>query len=1251
MIFFQKHKKAAAVLLGIVFSVYLIFLFVIPNVINLNNYKKDIQKIVYDTAKLNIDFDGIKLVTTYDLKAGVKIYDLKLDYPDHRNIASVNTVEAKISVLPLIFKTVRISDIKAYSPELSLVYTKDGSFDIVDYVLKNMTEQQTAPDTAAQELPVKISDRLPVVNIFSYKLKLTDELTKNTVALYGENFTLDKAVINKHFKAASKGQIFVNENANINYDIALSSFWPAVENSSQQETAAVVPQIDFINEIVKYNPKADIFVDLKLKEHSGHIDINGEVNADRISILLDGKKLPDSFFHMTSSGHETKIESDIFVSNTEKAELRTDIVHGHRTKADIALKTEKITFKSIQKFAAALLNSLNIENDISIFNLNGYIASDFSLKTDMKDFSSSGYFKVIDGAVSHKTIPINIKNITANIDFSNNNLSVKDTGALVNGSRVFASGTVDSKANADIKVDSEKINIAPLFNAFAPIEMKKSYILNGGVLSLNILVKGQLADIEPNINLLLNGLSLKDRLNTFLLSNKSTSVNIKTKGTSFTGDISLKDSVFKFFNPYLNLSAPSVNIKITPDEISIVPFSVSMNSSKIDVSGTVKDYMKKLKTGIKINGNIKSSDLKNLLPKEIKTMVEAKGILPLIVNITGDAEKINIDAQMHSDSANHFSPFTVKKMSGKPGLVNVSVSCTKDRVTLNDASLYLANKAALKDNFSYNKKGADKIAGLSGYVSDINASYPSLKMNFSIPEQVLVSSSLLKGISLKTKGDVNIYGTLSNPSFRGFFSIKEIALPALLTKVQDVDVELNENTLTAKIQNLDINGTAFNIDTEASSKISNVLLVRSMKVSSPMFDADKIFEAMDKMNKLIPAASSQPAVSKSKKQTVVLPVKISNGTLDIQKFKMKQVGGDFCLSNITGNFNLINDLFKLSNFKTSVYGGSAGGTVTYNVATTEVKADISGKNVNANNIVTIFAALKDQVMANADFTANLTLKGASYEEQMKSLNGKVSFSMKDGQLGSLGRFETFLKAGNLVSEGFLVTKIGSLVNTIAPYNTGKFAYLNGDLNIENGVAILNPVKMSGPHMSLLLSGNVNILSMIASINLTGSLSPEVVKALGPVANLSVGKLASYIPQFGSSIAEALNKYNAAANSSELAKIPALTPEKTGTQAFKVVVSGNLNNPAAAIKSLQWLNTAEKIQEEQKTLMESVTPSIPANKEELKQQVKEGIQNQLENNAKVQEIKQNKAVQAISGIYNFYKNAKEKETQQTESSGQ
>lgn len=1234
MTFFKKHRKALISLLSVLAVLYAAFLFVLPNVLNLNNYKKDIQKLVSDSVKLDFDFDNMKIVTTPSFKAGVKIEGVELSYPDKQKIASVSEAEVKISLIPLIFKTVRVSDVMVQSPKLHLVYTADGQIDIAKYIMQSQEKQQTTPDTVAAELPVRISDKLPIVVVKDYNLSLKNEKTNDVLSVKGDDFVLDNAVLNKHFRVASNGKVLINEAENISYNVRVSSFFPAIPQQQNQIETAAIPQIDFIKEIVKYNPKADVNADLKLKEHAGHIDILGDFNADKISIVLNGKRLSDSYFHFTSSGHKTELDSNLYVSETEKAVVTANIKTGRTTKTDINVKTDKISFSCIQQFAVALLDSLNIENDLALFNTQGYINADFSLKTDLKNFESSGFFKVLNGAVSHSSIPVRINNIGADIDFSSNNVNIKKAGAVVNGTQINAKGTIDSKANADISVDSGKIDIAPLFNAFAPIDLKKAYVLKNGILGLNVVIKGQLAEIEPNVNVSLTGLLLKDRMNTFSVSNNSTLVNIKTKGASFLGDVDLTGSSLKMNNPALRLMAPSVKIKVTPDDITIVPFSVTMNSTKIDVSGSVKDYMKKMKIDILANGSVNANDIKNLLPKDAKQFVGAKGFIPVFATVTGNDKKIEINAQAQSSPNAYFAPVTIKKMTGAFGLVNLSLVYSDDVLSLVDAALYQSNKSAFSKDFSYNKKGALKIAGLSGSIENVTSSHPSLKLNFSIPQSILVSSYAMPTASLQAKGDVNIFGTASTPLLKGFFSIKDINLPDMLTKVQDVDVELNDETITAKVQNLNINGTSLNIDADASTKFGNVFLIRSMKVSSTNFDADNLFKAMDKMAQTMPASSS--AASSVSGGGLVVPAKISNGAIDIQKFKMKQVGGDFVASNITGDFTLLNDIFKLSNLKASVYGGNVNGVVTYNLASTAISAKVSGKGINANNAVTVFTALKDQLMGNVDFDADVRLKGATYEQQMKTLNGNVHFGLKDGQMGSLGRFETFLKADNLVSQGFIVTKIGSLVNTVAPYNTGKFSYLNGDLKLINGVANLNPVKMSGPHMSLLIMGNVNILSMISNMQIMGSLSPEVVKALGPVAELSVEKFAAYIPKFGASIASALNNYNEAANKSELAKIPVLSPEKTGTKSFKVFLNGNLNNPASAVKRFKWLNTPEKIKEEQESLIEAVQPSIPTNKEELKQQVKEGIQNQLENNEKIQELKQNKAVQTFGSIYKFYK---------------
>lgn len=1232
--FLNKHKVLISVILGLIVIFYLAFLFVVPNVINLNNYKKDIQKLVSDTTMLNLDFDNLKIVTTADLKAGVNIENAALSYANGKKIASVKDAEVKIAVLPLIFKTLRVTDISAANLEANVTLQKDGQVDIVRHMEKVLAENSSAADTdisddlsededldmEMQEFPVKFSYKLPVVKINNYLFVLNDEKNAAALNLKGDTFVFDEAVLNKHFRVSSSGKFLLNGKENVLYNFRVKTFWPAVA-SSQDNASSGLPDVDFVKALLTYNPKADIEADLILKEHLGHTDINGYINADRLSVKLNGKKLPDSYFHLKSDGHNSVVESDIYVGSDEKAEINGVFSHAHNTKIDLAVKSDRISFESIKEFALAVLNSLNISNDIDSVIAKGFIKADFKLKTDLKKFESQGDLNIVDGFISHKTVPVKIDKINADVDFSGNSVDIKNAIAYVNGEEIKAKGTIKEQSNAavaDISVYSAGINISPLFNAFAPVEIKNAYSLKSGIVNFSVNVKGKLNEIKPVVEA-----GLKNAV-------------LKTKAPM----------------PLLTVSCKDVKISADTTDIKIIPFDILLNNSKISVSGGVYDYLKKMKIDIKADGYLQSNDLKNLLPKEAAAFAGAKGRMPLYAFIKGNDKKIESGIQAYTDANNHFSPVTVKKMIGKSGLVNIYAVLSGDKLLLEDASLYQSSKATFTKDFVSNKKGAKKVAGINGEISGLSTAYPDLQLNFSVPDVLVLSSAVMPDAKLTLRGDLSVSGYLNNLSnlfYKGYFFVKDVSVPDFLTKIQDADIEFNDQVITAKIQNLDINGTSFNIDADASSKFTSVFGIKTLKVSSANFDADKLFAAMDKINKSAAMQSSSAVGSSGSSSGLALPVKIADGDLYIQKFKMKQAFGLFEASDISSDFTLYNDLFTLKNFKASVYGGNVTGLIKYNVATTQVNAKINGSKINANPAISVFTGLKDQVVGNADFDADIKLKGADYEQQMKSLNGKVNFSLKDGQMGSLGRFETFLKADNLLSQSFVSTKIGSLVSTVAPYNTGKFAYLKGDIDLKNGVAFLAPVQMSGPHMSLLLNGNVNILSLISNIEILGSLSPEVTKSLGPVADLSVEKFASFIPKFGAKIASALNTYNAAANKSVLEKIPALTPEKTNTKSFKVLLNGNLNNPTGAIKRFQWLNTPEKIEEEQAAIEKSLMPSLPVTKEELKEQIKEdvkqGVTNALQNNEKVQEIQQNKAVKTLGEIYKFYKKSGSTETQE------
>ncbi len=1252
----MRKLKIALVSIASIFAVlYLAFLFVIPNVLNLNNYKQDIQKLVEDNVKLKIDASNIKLVTTPRLAAGIRIDGLKLAYPDDTEFLSVDSASVKLKLVPFLWKTFQLDSINVDSPKYTLTVLENGDMDILDFINKNLNNGVPAQDAstttapvAPVEFPVNISAKMPKVTVKNYEFTAKDQKTGNTVKVKGDSFVFDKAVMNKHFRVASNGKILLNDKENVNYSAKIDSYWPVIAAGQPAEAEEFPMDINFINEIIKFDLKADLDTDLKIRENKDSLKINGHCNIDKLSAKLDGQKLPDSFAHIAFKGNEIKIDSDFSINDAEKATVKANIINGKKFSMDLNVIAEKISFVGIQKFVVSLLNSFNIKNDLNQYVMAGYLESDFTLKTDLKNFASNGFFRAHDGSISHKSLPVSIQNIAADVDFSNNNVNIKNAGALVGGARFDVKGTIDSKSNADISVVSNSIPLNSLYTVLAPKDIKSAYDLQDGILTLNVAIKGKLAEIAPKIALNLSNLKIKDKANGLLITNRLTEVDIVTKGDSFNGNIDASGSQVLVLGTGSGLSVPNAQVLINPKDITITPFNIMVESSAIKVAGGVKNYMKKPDINITANGNINTADLKKLLPADARALVSTSGSLPLNVLVAGDDKNLSVNAQVASDSSNHFSVVNISKMTGKPGLVNVALTMKDNTLKIEDIGLYIMSKV-YTNTFKSNVAGADKIASVEGAIGDLNAKVQTLKkIEVSVPSPLQVSTPLMAKSSLKARGRISANGKLTAPSIKGFFELKEINVPEYLTKVDLVNVNFNDTVINADAQNLNINGSQLNIKADASTKFNGILIVNSLNLNSPSLDLDKLLLAMETPDAKKIAASQPPVGSGP-----MIPVKINKGYGEIGKFKM----GDIIATNATSSFTLNNDLLKLTDLKATAFDGPFWGVIDYNLKTLAMKANVHGKSMDANNAIVAGAGkdLKDQVKGTLSFDADITLKGATYEEQMRTLNGKASFKVDDGQMGTLGRFETFLQAGNLASNTFVSTSIGSLINTVAPYNTGKFVYLMGDVNLINGVAQFVPIKSSGPYMSLYITGSMNILANTANMEILGSLAPEINKVLGPVGDLSIDKLSAFIPKVGTAVSAFMNTFNATANDASLAKIPQLTPEKTGTKSFKVALNGSLLNPPKMVKSFQWLNSTKTTEEAQASLKELLSPKealkeilkVPTNKEDLKNELKQQLQDKLQNQIQgatqakpeVQKAKESETAKNLQGIYNIYKDIK------------
>ena len=166
-------------------------------------------------------------------------------------------------------------------------------------------------------------------------------------------------------------------------------------------------------------------------------------------------------------------------------------------------------------------------------------------------------------------------------------------------------------------------------------------------------------------------------------------------------------------------------------------------------------------------------------------------------------------------------------------------------------------------------------------------------------------------------------------------------------------------------------------------------------------------------------------------------------------------------------------------------------------------------------------------------------------------------------MGTLGKFEYYLYAQNLLYYGLLNATLNRIADTIAPDNTARFKESKGSLVFNNGYLITKEIKTIGPNMSLYIKGRHNLLTNQANIDIYGRISDEISSKLGSFGDVS--------------ISEFLNGQSAKKNvsvmkvpQSIMSNIPELYSRSNDrTKTFKVNIYGNINS-VSSINSFMWI---------------------------------------------------------------------------------
>ena len=131
-------------ILGVAAVTYLSFLFVLPNVVDINKFKPEFQKIAKEQANLSVDFENAKIITTPLLGAGLKTDKIIVKLPDDSILFSADSFKTRISLPSLFLLTVKVSCLEINNPQINLDIDKEQfkAVQLVEDILNQGKEQQ-----------------------------------------------------------------------------------------------------------------------------------------------------------------------------------------------------------------------------------------------------------------------------------------------------------------------------------------------------------------------------------------------------------------------------------------------------------------------------------------------------------------------------------------------------------------------------------------------------------------------------------------------------------------------------------------------------------------------------------------------------------------------------------------------------------------------------------------------------------------------------------------------------------------------------------------------------------------------------------------------------------------------------------------------------------------------------------------------------------------------------------------------------
>ena len=642
--------------------------------------------------------------------------------------------------------------------------------------------------------------------------------------------------------------------------------------------------------------------------------------------------------------------------------------------------------------------------------------------------------------------------------------------------------------------------------------------------------------------------------------------NVKLSNNDLKGIVNLNKISCKIV-PLSNipLLLQKGKIAMNKRDITLSGFNGYYNNkqaNKVEMHGTVKDYLKSIDTDIVARAVVTNDFMLNYLSKMIGTRVE----------LVGGSTKTKIDLKSKNNKIDILWLFGVKK--GQDILVDGASLTPVDYIRGVKGDLHFENNLLNIKSIDYyivpdsfTKEQAQKVKPVVKLAGNIDFSKPEpfvKNLGFEIPRplpseflNVLIGDKMFK--KGKIAGKMEMINGANFPYLNGNLSMDEVFIPS-----QRVFVKHGEMTTTDGMLNLAAQGgyrrSKFDFTGNLLNQIKFPIVVKHTNLTIDNVDVEKfIASANNQSSEAITSEKFDVKPSGEAKDnddnTPTFDIGnfiVEDCVLHIKEGKYKDINFDDVKATLTLDKNSVLNMY--SN-RFAIAEGHSSAKVNCDLKKHKYNLKLGILDVNSDIIATTLLTLPREISGKASGLIELNT-----DDKMK-LNGSVKFMIKDGTIQKVGLVEYILKFAALFRNP-LVMISPSTFSDLVNIPEGNFDKIIGTLSIRDNVVERMMIKSSAPQLSSFIVGRYDIEKSDAALRIYTKFSNRNKGFAGFLRNISLNSLANRIPL---SSRNDRNYYSA-----EISQLPPIDADEKDCQIFLTKVDGDVehNNFISSLKKIK-----------------------------------------------------------------------------------